>query len=111
MIEDKLDLDYHIRHEALPKPGGMEELRTLIAGFPISLGGSCPSECAGLPVLISEFWYNAHAHLAQWEKAIAWCQKSAASNPAMFVPYFELSGQRLARRIVEGLRKTGLPES
>ena len=31
MIEDKLDLDYHIRHAALPKPGGMEELRALIA--------------------------------------------------------------------------------
>jgi len=31
VMEDKLDLDYHIRHAALPKPGGMEELRTLIA--------------------------------------------------------------------------------
>ena len=31
VIEDKLDLDYHIRHEALPKPGGMEELRALVA--------------------------------------------------------------------------------
>ena len=31
VIEDKLDLDYHIRHAALPKPGGMKELRTLIA--------------------------------------------------------------------------------
>jgi diacylglycerol O-acyltransferase / wax synthase len=31
VIEDKLDLDYHIRHEALPRPGGMEELRALIA--------------------------------------------------------------------------------
>jgi diacylglycerol O-acyltransferase / wax synthase len=31
LVEDKLDLDYHIRHEALPKPGGMEELRALIA--------------------------------------------------------------------------------
>ena len=31
VIEDKVDLDYHIRHEALPKPGGMEELRALIA--------------------------------------------------------------------------------
>ena len=30
VIDDKLDLDYHIRHQALPKPGGMEELRTLI---------------------------------------------------------------------------------
>ena len=31
VIEDKLDLDYHIRHAALPKPGGMGELRALIA--------------------------------------------------------------------------------
>ncbi len=31
VVEDKLDLDYHIRHAALPKPGGMEELRALIA--------------------------------------------------------------------------------
>ena len=31
VIEDKLDLDYHIRHAALPKPGGMKELRTLVA--------------------------------------------------------------------------------
>ena len=31
VVEDKLDLDYHIRQAALPKPGGMHELRTLIA--------------------------------------------------------------------------------
>jgi diacylglycerol O-acyltransferase / wax synthase len=31
VVEDKLDLDYHIRHAALPKPGGMKELRALIA--------------------------------------------------------------------------------
>jgi len=31
VIDDKLDLDYHIRHAALPKPGGMAELRALIA--------------------------------------------------------------------------------
>jgi diacylglycerol O-acyltransferase / wax synthase len=30
VIEDKLDLDYHIRHETLLKPGGMAELRALI---------------------------------------------------------------------------------
>ena len=30
VIDDKLDLDYHIRRQALPKPGGMEELRTSI---------------------------------------------------------------------------------
>ena len=31
VVEDKVDLDYHIRHAALPKPGGMDELRALIA--------------------------------------------------------------------------------
>ena len=31
VIEDNLDLDYHVRHEELPKPGGMQELRALIA--------------------------------------------------------------------------------
>ena len=30
IVEDKVDLDYHIRHEALPKPGGMAELRALV---------------------------------------------------------------------------------
>ena len=34
---------------------------------------------------------NAHAHLAHWEQAIEWCQKSAATNPAFFWPYFELA--------------------
>jgi diacylglycerol O-acyltransferase / wax synthase len=43
VIEDKLDLDYHIRHEALPKPGGMEELRALVAQLhAVSLDRSCP---------------------------------------------------------------------
>ncbi len=98
-------------------------------------------------------WYmcNAHAHLAQWEQAIEWCQKSAATNPAFFWPYFELAAaygslgrsadaanavaELLKRkpdatvqtyrtlqgfpdpkfvserdRIMEGLRKAGLPE-
>jgi tetratricopeptide (TPR) repeat protein len=38
-------------------------------------------------------WYmcNAYAHLAQWENAIDWCQKSAASNPSLHWPYFELA--------------------
>ena len=31
VIENKLDLDHHIRHEALPKPGSMAELRALVA--------------------------------------------------------------------------------
>ncbi len=31
VVEDKIDLAYHIRHAALPKPGGMEELRALVA--------------------------------------------------------------------------------
>ncbi len=30
IVEDKIDLEYHIRREALPKPGGMAELRALI---------------------------------------------------------------------------------
>jgi tetratricopeptide (TPR) repeat protein len=34
---------------------------------------------------------NAYAHLGQWEQAIDWCQNSAASNPALFWPYFELA--------------------
>ncbi|HKN31327.1 MAG TPA: dienelactone hydrolase family protein [Roseiarcus sp.] len=99
-------------------------------------------------------WYylcNAYAHLAQWEKAIGWCEKSAASNPSNFWPYFDLAAANgwLGRpseasaavaelhklkpgftvqdylalphpdnakwksedqRIVEGLRKAGLPE-
>ena len=43
VIEDKLDLVYHIRHEALPKPGGMEELRALIAQLhAVPLDRSCP---------------------------------------------------------------------
>ncbi len=29
--EDNLDLDYHIRHVALPRPGSMEQLRNLVA--------------------------------------------------------------------------------
>src|SRR5271165_2514079 len=31
VVDDKLDLDYHIRRAALPRPGGMAELRALIA--------------------------------------------------------------------------------
>ena len=31
VMEDELDLDYHIRRAALPEPGGMQELQTLIA--------------------------------------------------------------------------------
>ncbi|MBV9287122.1 MAG: wax ester/triacylglycerol synthase family O-acyltransferase [Hyphomicrobiales bacterium] len=31
LVEDKLDLDHHIRHKALPKPGSMTELRALVA--------------------------------------------------------------------------------
>jgi len=94
---------------------------------------------------------NAHAHLGQWEQAIDWCQKSAATNPTLFWPYFELAASyaQLGRpadaanavhelekripapsvalygrlqdfpdpqfrserdRIMEGLRKAGLPE-
>ncbi len=31
VVEDKVDIDYHIRRSALPKPGGMAELRALVA--------------------------------------------------------------------------------
>ena len=31
VVDDKLDLDYHIRHAALPKPGSMAQLRDLVA--------------------------------------------------------------------------------
>src|SRR5208337_4028972 len=94
---------------------------------------------------------NAYAHLAQWEKAIEWCEKSLASNALNFWPYFDLAAANgwLGRpseasaavaelhklkpgftvhdylalphpdnakwksedqRIVQGLRKAGLPE-
>ena len=38
-------------------------------------------------------WYmcDAYAHLAQWEKAIEWCQKSVASNSSLLFPYIELA--------------------
>src|SRR5208282_1417544 len=43
VIEDNLDLDYHVRHAALPKPGGMDELRALIGRLhPIPLDRSRP---------------------------------------------------------------------
>ena len=31
VLEETLDFDYHIRHASLPKPGGMAELRALVA--------------------------------------------------------------------------------
>jgi WS/DGAT/MGAT family acyltransferase len=31
VVDDKLDLDYHVRHAALPKPGSMAQLRHLVA--------------------------------------------------------------------------------
>jgi WS/DGAT/MGAT family acyltransferase len=31
VVDDRLDLDYHIHHAALPRPGGMAELRALVA--------------------------------------------------------------------------------
>ncbi len=37
------------------------------------------------------FVCNAHAQLAEWEQAIDWCQRSAASNAATFWPYYELA--------------------
>ena len=92
-----------------------------------------------------------HSHLAQWEQAIEWCNKSTASDPTNFFPLVDLAAanawlghDREAKeavaqlqkvypgftvqtwaghhfsddpifdaqfqRIVEGLRKAGLPE-
>ena len=34
---------------------------------------------------------HAHTHLAQWEKAIEWCQKSIATNAENFFPYADLA--------------------
>ena len=96
---------------------------------------------------------HAYTHLAQWEKAIEWCQKSIATNAENWFPYMDLAvanawlghdteaktaiagllkvypgltvqscadlGARLTytptfarefQRILEGLRKAGLPE-
>ena len=38
-------------------------------------------------------WFvcSAHNHLAEWDQAIDWCQKSAATNPATYWPYYELA--------------------
>jgi TolB-like protein len=104
----------------------------------------------------SNWEYNichAHAHLAQWEKAIEWCQKSITTSAENWFPYVDLAaasawlghdaeakaaitglvkaypgltvhryadmGARVTynptfaqqfQRIVEGLRKAGLPE-
>ena len=92
-----------------------------------------------------------HNHLAQWEQAIPWCEKSIAGIPQVFYPYVELAaafawaghdkeaketvaqlqkvqpgytvqtwaGRHISddptykaqyQRVVEGLRKAGLPE-
>jgi adenylate cyclase len=92
-----------------------------------------------------------HNHLAQWEQAIPWCEKSIAGIPQVFYPYVELAaayawarqdkeaketaaqlqkvqpgytvqtwaGRHMSedptykaqyQRVVEGLRKAGLPE-
>jgi adenylate cyclase len=92
-----------------------------------------------------------HDHLAQWEQAIPWCEKSIASNPQLFYPYVFLAAANAwaghdkeakeaaaqlqkvypgftvqtwagihwtddptfnaqYQRIVEGLRKAGVPE-
>ncbi len=37
------------------------------------------------------FACNARAQLAEWEQAIGWRQRSAASNPSTFWPYYELA--------------------
>jgi adenylate cyclase len=92
-----------------------------------------------------------HNHVAQWEQAIPWCEKSIAGNPQPFYPYVELAaayawagrdkeakdtaaqlqkvypgytvqtwaGRHMSddptynarnQRIIEGLRKAGVPE-
>jgi len=94
---------------------------------------------------------HAHAHMAEWENAIEWCQKSIATNAGFWIPHIDLVAangwlgrdaearaaiaglhrlmpgftvqdwaninwsdnpqfQREYARIVEGLRKAGLPE-
>jgi adenylate cyclase len=97
------------------------------------------------------FMCHLHSHLAQWEQAIEWCNKSTASDPTNFFPLVDLAAanawlghdreakeaaaqlQRVYpgftvqtwaghhfsddptfdaqfQRILEGLRKAGLPE-
>ena len=94
---------------------------------------------------------HAYSHMAEWEKAVEWCQKSIATNAGSWFPYVDLAAangwlghdaeakaaiagllklkpgftvqdwasikwsddpqfQREYARIVEGLRKAGLPE-
>ena len=94
---------------------------------------------------------HAYAHLAEWERAVEWCQKSIATNAEFWIPYVDLTAangwlgreteakaainglhklmpgftvqnwanikwsenpqfQREYARIVDGLRKAGLPE-
>jgi adenylate cyclase len=64
-------------------------------------------------------WYacRAHAHLAEWDQTIEWCEKSIASNPALPWPYLGLAAaygwpklKSQLERFAEGLRKAGLPE-
>ena len=99
-----------------------------------------------------QYWMcHLHAHLAQWEQAIEWCDKSAAGNPQFWLPYVDLAAANAwvgrdkeakdaaaqlekvrpgftvqtwagvhwtddptfneqYQRIVEGLRKAGVPE-
>ena len=33
---------------------------------------------------------HAHVHLAEWEKAVEWCQKSIATNSGFWLPYVDL---------------------
>jgi class 3 adenylate cyclase/TolB-like protein len=33
---------------------------------------------------------HAHAHMAEWETAVEWCQKSVATNAGFWVPYVDL---------------------
>jgi tetratricopeptide (TPR) repeat protein len=97
------------------------------------------------------FMCHLHTHLAQWEQAIEWCNKSIAGNPENWYPFLDLAAANAwaghdkeakkaaaqlqkvypgftvqtwagihwtddptfnaqYQRIVEGLRKAGLPE-
>ena len=94
---------------------------------------------------------HAYAHMAEWERAVEWCQKSIATNAEFWIPYVDLTAangwlgreteakaainglhklmpgftvqnwanikwsdnpqfQREYARIVDGLRKAGMPE-
>jgi adenylate cyclase len=55
---------------------------------------------------------HANAHMAEWEKAIEWCEKSIATNATFWIPYVDLIAANGwlgrdsdARRAIAGLLK------